>query len=124
FESDKGTSRPLGYYEVGGDMKMRRIENDTIREWLEEKIGFRDTGFTVDDASVIVRDDDGRAFRLPKGDDAMNDQLLRGVREVVTERNLFNCHGTIYEFPRETAGGVAGIKPISTHNRLIYDFCS
>lgn len=124
YERDNGGLRPLGYYEVGGDMKMRPIPNDTIGQWLENKIGFKDSNFKVDESSVIVYDGNGRAFRLPKGDKQFDNELLRGIREVVTERSLFNCHGTIYELPRESAGGVAGIKPISTHNRLIYDFCS
>ena len=43
---------------------------------------------------------------------------------MVTERSLLNCHGTFYELPRDISGGIAGIKPICTHDRLIYDFCS
>ena len=47
-----------------------------------------------------------------------------GVREVVTERSLFNAHGTFYMLPRGNSGGVAGIKPVCTHNKRISDFCS
>ena len=43
---------------------------------------------------------------------------------MVTERSLLNCHGTFYELPRDISGGIAGIKPICTHDRRIYDFCS
>ena len=35
----------------------------------------------------------------------------RGIREVVTERNLMNIHGTFYEMPRREAGGLAKIRP-------------
>jgi hypothetical protein len=45
-------------------------------------------------------------------------------REVATERDLFNCAGTLYELPAENAGGFAKIRPVATHNRLIHDFCS
>jgi len=50
--------------------------------------------------------------------------MVRIDREVVTERDLFNCHGTFYELPAENAGGFAKVRPISTHNRKIADYCS
>ena len=34
----------------------------------------------------------------------------------MTERDLFNCHGTFFELPAVNAGGFAKIRPISTHN--------
>ena len=45
-------------------------------------------------------------------------------REVATERDLFNAHGTFYELPAENAGGFAKIRPVATHNRRIHDYCS
>src|SRR5699024_8112675 len=48
----------------------------------------------------------------------------RSRREVVTERDLFNAHGLLYWLPRPNSGGVANIKPITTHNKRITDFCS
>ncbi len=127
YEERDGKLNPLGYYEVDGSMKINHIVSDTIGQWLTDRIGIKKADYTVDKASVVVRDDEGKVFRLPKGSESYKDnseRLVRGIREVVTERNLFNCHGTMYELPRHSAGGVAGIKPISTHNRLIYDFCS
>ena len=128
YTETDGKVSSLGYYEVDGDMNISPVKNDSIGQWLTEKIGIKDADFKVDNASVIVKDEEGKVFRLPKGSDGYDsrdqDRTLRGIREVVTERSLFNCHGTIYELPRHSAGGVAGIKPISTHNRLIYDFCS
>ena len=41
-----------------------------------------------------------------------------------TERDLFNCHGTFYELPAENAGGFAKIRPVTTHNRRVHDYCS
>jgi hypothetical protein len=37
-----------------------------------------------------------------------------------------NIHGTFYELPRSDAssGGIRRIRPITTHNKLIRDFCS
>ncbi|HRX55363.1 MAG TPA: hypothetical protein P5016_12655, partial [Verrucomicrobiales bacterium] len=48
----------------------------------------------------------------------------RLCREVSTERDLFNCHGTFYELPAENAGGFARVRPVATHGRRIQDFCS
>ena len=45
-------------------------------------------------------------------------------REVCTERDLFNCHGTFYELPAENAGGFAKVRPVTTHNRRVHDYCS
>ena len=42
-------------------------------------------------------------------------------REVCTERDLFNCHGTFYELPAENAGGFAKVRPVTTHNRRVHD---
>ena len=84
--------------------------------------------FFVDAASVYI-DDGGTRFRLPKGaaefDTATASGWRRGEREVVTERNLLNVHGTFYELPKDfTGGGFERIVPITTHNLDIYDFMS
>ena len=42
-------------------------------------------------------------------------------REVVTERDLFNCAGTFYELPADNAGGFAMVRPIATHNASVYE---
>jgi hypothetical protein len=82
----------------------------------------------VDDASVLVVDDAGRRWRLPKGDAAFDVPGKLGDervdREVCTERDLFNAHGTFYELPAENAGGFAKMRPVATHNRRIHDCCS
>ena len=49
---------------------------------------------------------------------------VRVSREVVTERNLLNVDGTFYELPANNAGGMSGLRPISTHNRRITEFAS
>jgi hypothetical protein len=82
----------------------------------------------VDAASVLFVDDAGKRWRLPKGDAALDSPgplgEARADREVCTERDLFNAHGTFYELPAENAGGFARIRPIATHNRRIHDYCS
>jgi len=83
---------------------------------------------TADAASVLYIDDAGRRWRLPKGDPAFDPLTGAGLarldREVVTERDLFSCHGTFYELPAENAGGFAKIRPIASHRFRITDYCS
>ena len=50
--------------------------------------------------------------------------LARVCREVATERDLFNFHGTFYELPARNAQGFAKIRPIATHNLAIHDYAS
>jgi len=83
---------------------------------------------SVDEASVIFVNDDGKRYRLPKGDPIFDRDSKLGSarvdREVATERDLFNAHGTFYELPAENAGGFAKLRPVATHNRRIHDYCS
>ena len=48
----------------------------------------------------------------------------RVCREVATERDLLNVHGTFYELPARNAQGLAKVRPVATHNLRIQDFCS
>ena len=48
----------------------------------------------------------------------------RVCREVATERDLLNVHGSVYELPARNAQGLAKVRPIATHNLAIQDFCS
>ena len=50
--------------------------------------------------------------------------IARVCREVATERDLLNVHGTFYELPARNAQGLAKMRPVSTHNLAIHDFCS
>jgi hypothetical protein len=80
----------------------------------------------TDDASVLVTDDAGLRWRLPKTNPVYDqyDGELRVCREVCTERDLFQAQGTFYELPAENAGGFAKIRPITTHGRIIPDYAS
>ncbi len=51
-------------------------------------------------------------------------QFARVCREVATERDLFNFHGTFYELPARNAQGFAKIRPVATHNLQIHDYAS
>ena len=50
--------------------------------------------------------------------------ISRICREVATERDLLNVHGTFYELPARNALGLAKIRPIATHDLVVHDFCS
>jgi hypothetical protein len=97
-------------------------EKTLRREWSPAR------DFQVDAASVIMKDAKGHRYRLPKGPEVLGRPAAsgwrRGIREIVTERNLMNIDGTFYEMPRAGSGGLAKIRPITTHNRRIFDFAS
>jgi hypothetical protein len=125
---DEGNTSILGHYLMDTELRMRSIENpEAARAFLKEA-SITGPDFSLDAASVILTGADGQRFRLPRSDptfDApMNGEWPRGIREVVTERSLLNCHGTFYELPRDISRGIAGIKPVCTHDRRIHDFCS
>jgi len=82
----------------------------------------------ADSASVYYLDEEGTKWRLPWGTEEYNKWYAsvpqRNIREVATERSLLNAGGIFYELPREISGGIRKIKPVSTHNKMIFDFCS
>ncbi|MCF2494440.1 hypothetical protein [Dyadobacter chenhuakuii] len=117
-----------GYYELDADMNLVRKEDAKTLSFIQNKFAIPQKVVTVDESSVLVVDDKGRRWRLPLGDNAFtgltNDGALRVCREVSTERDLFNCHGTFYELPAENADGYAKIRPVSSHNLRINDYAS
>ncbi len=121
-----GEVSDLGYYETDEDMVIRKVDNDSALAWMQENVAIENRNIAVDAASVILTDAAGHRFRLPIGDTLFYQCKMehRAFREVVTERSLLNTMGTFFEVPRPSAGGFAGIKPVCTHNRIIYDYCS
>jgi len=86
--------------------------------------------FSVDAASVIVKSH-GKTLRLPKGDPIYDKPFAEGwpraVRELESERELANIHGTFYEVPLLTIGGAAHFKelrPVASHKKQITDFAT
>ena len=83
-----------------------------------------------DRASVILRvlhDGQWTRYLLPKAsqsfDHTWNTEWMR-IREAQTERYLMDVHGMFYELPPMVyAGAIWGIRPISTHLRIVPDFC-
>jgi len=123
-----GNTEDVGFYEMDAETKLTRVEDAQALVWLKQNASIPQGILSVDAASVIYTDDADRRWRLPKGDPALDDLtgigLLRIAREVVTERDLFQSHGTFYELPAENAGGFAKIRPVATHNRRIMDYAS
>lgn len=121
-----GASSPA-YYEMDGSLQLRRATNATAENTLRTTYGLSNAPFTLDAASVIYTEG-GNRFRLPRSSTAYDSVLPagwpRGVREVVTERQMFLAHGTFYELPLSGSGGFRKIRPITTHNKAISDYAS
>ncbi len=127
-----GSVSYTGYYEVDGDMNFVELNDSSTDSW------FRNThpttkDFNEDNASVKY-DYDGITYRIPKNTDPFYSNPVysgsygshwpRGLRHIVTEREMMNIHGTFYEVPHWRSGGKVKIRPICTHNRKIFDYCS
>ncbi len=122
---------PTAYdFRLAPTPSWQRIDDTNgIEEWLRDVVQPAQA-FTVDAASVVI-EEDGRRFRLPKSaayeatpQSESHFGRARVCREVATERDLLNIHGTFYELPAKNAGGIAKLRPISSHKLRIHDFCS
>lgn len=115
-----GFATATGYYEIDGELKLRRVDNQKAGDYLKQNTAIAKDVLVADAASILYTDESGKRWRLPKGEIGEG----RVCREVCTERDLFNAGGTFYELPANNAGGLAKIRPICTHNRKIKDYCS
>ncbi|MBW7891597.1 MAG: hypothetical protein H3C48_11355 [Chitinophagaceae bacterium] len=121
-----------GYYELDENMTLeKKVDSEThafIKKNFTLPAEVVKKAVQIEESSVLIIDDKGRRWRLPLGDNAFtdltNNATMRICREVVTERDLFNCHGTFYELPAESADGYAKIRPVSSHNFRINDYAS
>ncbi len=120
--------KDAGYYELGADMKLLPAEDTETKNFIDEKFAIPQNVVSIDESSVLIIDDSDRRWRLPMGNHAytelINTAQLRLSREVSTERDLFNCHGTFYELPAENADGFAKIRPVASHHYRIHDYAS
>ena len=118
----------IGYYEMDDALHLKKIDDAAAMAFVKKSAAIPQGVLSVDTASVLYVDDAGKRYRLPKGDPAFDaltgGGLMRIDREVATERDIFNAHGTFYELPAENAGGFAKVRPVSTHNLRIHDYCS
>ncbi|MEI7831507.1 MAG: hypothetical protein WCI31_17135, partial [Prolixibacteraceae bacterium] len=117
-----------GYYELDSLMNLEKREDPKTATFIWEKFAIPGQVINIDDASVLVVDELGRRWRLPKGDPRYSvltgNAVSRICREVATERDLLNCSGTFYELPAENADGFAKIRPVASHNFRIHDYAS
>ena len=117
-----------GYYELNEKLELIPVENPDTLQFILDKFAIPEDVISVDESSILITDDQDRRWRLPLGDDAFTEPTmaasLRICREVATERDLFNCHGTFYELPAENADGFAKIRPVASHPFRIHDYAS
>ncbi|WP_256011694.1 hypothetical protein [Desertivirga xinjiangensis] len=118
-----------GYYELNAEMKLEKKEDAQTADFIREHLSLKPaSGISIEESSVLVIDDKSRRWRLPLGsedfDGLYSHALGRVCREVVTERDLLNVHGTFYELPAENADGYAKIRPVASHTFGIHDFTS
>jgi hypothetical protein len=114
------------YYEVDEKLQFRHVDAPGIASELQRVAQLRDD-YAVDAASVLVVDDRGNRWRLPKPMPAVEHTGERGIREVVSERYLANFDGTFYEVPRRgdnTGPDFIRMKPVASHRAHITDFCT
>lgn len=115
-----------GYHQIGGQIELDDINNPTLEADLRADAALTQE-FGSDAASAWI-DDGGTRFRVPKLDPLYDSPFLsgwaRGEREAVTERKLFNLHGTFYEVPRNNSGGKRKMRALATHGKRITDFTS
>lgn len=111
------------YEEVNEELQFSKPGYDSVSRVLA--IGKTSQDFQTDEASVLVTDKTG-TWRLPKTharyEQAFPGGWPRGKRELESERFMLNAHGTFYEVGRES--GYAAIRPVSTHEKAIMDFCT
>jgi len=115
-----------GYYEMGADLALKRVEDAQAKAFVEKAVVIPKNVITLDEASVLVVDERGRRWRLPRAstafDVATNAGELRVCREVATERDMLSACGTFYELPAENADGFAKLRPICSHDLRVTDF--
>ena len=124
---DDAGNGDLGCYELDGSMTLRPSTDPGAAEFLRTRAAIPKGVLGQDEASVTYRDARG-TWRLPRAhasfDAEIGQDRERVCREVTTERDLFNAHGTFYELPAENAGGFAKIRPVATHDRHLADYAS
>ncbi|MGJ8651178.1 MAG: hypothetical protein ACSHX4_12535 [Opitutaceae bacterium] len=110
------------YYELNHEMELAKVDAPKKAADLMKAVKQPEGSYSADAASVIL-EEAGKRYRFPKSD-AYSEDGSRICREVATERDLLNLHGTFYELPAKNAQGLAKVRPIATHNLSIHDFCS
>jgi hypothetical protein len=118
----EGAAGATNCYDLDGNLQLRRVSDAAGVAWVRKNVAIPAPLITNDAASLLYVDEAGKRWRLPHSDTDFG--AARLCREVCTERNLLNAGGTFYELPAQNAGGFIKVRPITTHNRRVYDFAS
>ena len=121
-------------YELTADMKLVKLADAKAADYVAKNTAIP-AGIVTADAASVIFTEGGQHWRLPRafpmGDprNAAQDRLLargalRKAREVCTERDLLQAHGTFYELPALNALGAVRLRPISTSGLAVHDYCS
>jgi hypothetical protein len=115
-------------YELSADLKLTKLADQNVAAYVEKNTPIPQGIVTADEASVIF-EESGVRWRLPRSASPSQDALLarsalRKAREVCTERDMLQAHGTFYELPALNAKGAVRMRPIATSDVAVHDFCS
>ena len=115
-------------YELSADLKLTKQKDPEVAAYVEKNTPIPQSIVTADEASVIFVES-GVRWRLPRSASPAHDALLarsalRKAREVCTERDMLQAHGTFYELPALNAKGAIRMRPIATSDTAVHDFCS
>jgi len=123
-----------GLMQIDGELQAAAVEPTAEDAKTRKGIAIaadKRVGFDRASAFVQFVDEAGQTtkLRLPRGDARFDATVnkVRALREIVTERTALNLHGTFYEVPRPRPGSFLNfwqIKPIASHDKHIFDFCS
>jgi hypothetical protein len=115
-------------YELSADLKLTKMADPQVAAFVQKNTPIPQGIVTADAASVIF-EESGVRWRLPRSASAAHDGLLgrsalRKAREVCTERDMLQAHGTFYELPALNAKGAIRMRPIATSDAAVHDYCS
>ncbi len=115
-------------YELSADLKLTKQTDPKVAAYIEKNTAIPQGVLTADEASVIF-EESGVRWRLPRSASPAQDGLLtrsalRKAREVCTERDLLQAHGTFYELPALNAMGAIRMRPVATSDTTVHDYCS
>jgi len=126
-EIQNGETKIRSLYKLNADIQLVPADQADL-EKVKQGTTIPNGEITSDEASVIFTEN-GQRWRLPRSAEINQDNLLaksslRKVREVCTERDLLQAHGTFYELPALNAMGAIKMRPIATSDLAIHDYCS
>ncbi len=111
---------------------LERTQFNTVAGRVRGELGRAIYAVGQDRASVLLKtflpDAGWFTYRLPRATHTQNHAWTTEwprIREVESERWLVDAGGMFYEMPAMTyAGRLWGLRPVSSHLRIIGDFCS